>query len=338
MGVLLIYTGGTVGMARDPKSGSLSPIDFKNIERHLPALGNFTFNIDNISFSPLLDSSNFNPDIWVKIADTIEANYDKYDGFVVLHGTDTMAYTASALSYMLENISKPVILTGAQLPVGLIRNDGQENIITSIELAAAKKDGQPIIQEVCIYFNNRLTRGNRTTKISTEQFGAYISPNYPVLVDVGLHLKYNFNAIHYQHPDSALTIHRKFDNNVAILKLFPGIGENYVDAVLNTKNVRGVIMETFGAGNGPTYPWFIGKIKRFIDDGGIMLNITQCNGGVVEMGQYETSREMIDIGVIGGKDLIFEAAVTKLMFLLGNYDSREEISKRLTEPIAGEIS
>ncbi|MBP5473557.1 MAG: asparaginase [Bacteroidales bacterium] len=338
MGVLLIYTGGTVGMARDPKTGTLSPIDFKNIEQHLPVLNNFTFTIDYISFSPLQDSSNFNPNSWIKIARTIEENYDKYDGFVVLHGTDTMAYTASALSYMLGNIAKPVILTGAQLPVGLVRTDGRENIITSIELAAAKENGESIIQEVCIYFNNKLTRGNRTTKISTEHFSAYISPNYPTLVDVGLHLKYNYNAIRHQHTDAELTVNTYFDDNVAILKLFPGINKNYVNAVLETKDVKAVIMETFGAGNGPTDSWFINRLKQYIDGGGILLNITQCNGGVVEMGQYETSREMKAIGVIGGKDLIFEAAVTKLMFLLGNHDSREEIIKRITEPIAGEIS
>lgn len=337
MRILLIYTGGTIGMARDPLNGTLSPIDFSNIEKHLPVLNNFHFDIKAISFDPLIDSSNFTPEVWVKVADTIERNYDLFDGFVILHGTDTMAYSASAVSYMLENLSKPVIFTGSQLPVGLVRTDGRENIIASLELAAEREDGVAVIQEVCIYFNNKLTRGNRTTKVSTENFSAFQSPNYPPLVDVGLHLKFNYANIYQNSGDKQLKVHRRFDNNVAILKIFPGLSRNYVRSVLNTEGVRGVIMETFGAGNAPTARWFLDELKEYIDRGGIILNITQCSGGTVEMGLYETSREMISIGIVSGQDLTFEAAVTKLMFILGNYSSREEVIAKLAKPIAGEI-
>ncbi len=325
-------------MARNPLNGTLSPIDFSNIEKHLPVLNNFHFEIKAISFDPLIDSSNFTPEVWTKVADTVERNYDRFDGFVILHGTDTMAYSASAVSYMLENLSKPVIFTGSQLPVGLVRTDGRENIVTSLELAAEREDGAAVIQEVCIYFNNKLTRGNRTTKVSTEHFSAFQSPNYPPLVDVGLHLKFNYASIYQNTANNHLKVHHRFDNSVAILKIFPGLSKNYVRAVLNTDNVRGVIMETFGAGNAPTSRWFLDELKDYIDRGGIILNVTQCSGGTVEMGLYETSREMISIGIVSGQDITFEAAVTKMMFLLGNYGSRDEVVERLTKPIAGEIT
>lgn len=338
MSILLLYTGGTIGMAHDPITGTLSPIDFRNIAKHLPVLNNFKFDIEPISFSPLQDSSNFTPETWVKIADTIEKNYEEFDGFVVLHGTDTMAYTASALSFMFENLSKPIILTGSQLPVGLVRTDGRENIISSLEIASMQENGHPLIQEVCICFSNKLTRGNRTTKFSTEQFSAYKSPNYPALVDIGLHLKFNYPNIHYPAEGKQLKIHRDFDTNVAILKLFPGINRNTVHAVLTTPGVKGVILETFGAGNAPTTRWFLDELKEYIERGGIIFNVTQCGGGVVEMGVYETSREMISLGVISGHDITFEASVTKLMFLLANCNSPEEVIRRLPEPIAGEVS
>jgi len=325
-------------MARDPQTGSLNPIDFRNISDHLPVLKNFRFGIEPISFDPLCDSSNFTPEIWVKIANTIEENYEKHDGFVILHGTDTMAYTASALSFMLENLTKPVILTGSQLPVGLVRTDGRENIISSIELAAAKENGLSVIQEVCVYFNNKLTRGNRTTKFSTENFSAFQSPNYPELVDVGLHLKFNYGSIIRNTTGKKLKVHRRFDQNVAILKIFPGITQKSVRAVLDTEGVRGVILESFGAGNAPTSRWFLDELKRYIDKGGIIYNVSQCGGGTVQMGIYETSREMISLGVVSGHDITFEASVAKLMFLLANSSSREEVIAKLVLPIAGEIS
>jgi len=336
--ILLIYTGGTIGMVHNTKTGTLIPIDFKHIVDHVPVLGNFGFDLQSVSFDPVRDSSNIDPGMWIKMAETIEDNYDDFEGFVVLHGTDTMAYSASALSYMFENLSKPVIFTGSQLPIGLPRTDGRENLITSIEIAAAYKDGFPLVPEVCIYFDNELTRGNRTTKLSAEHFDAFNSPNYPPLAEVGLHLKYNFTNIKYPDKNKKLTVHKTFDNNVAILKLFPGINRNFVQAVIDTKGLKGLIVETFGSGNAPTYKWFIDDLRQFIARGGIIFNVTQCHGGSVEMGLYETSREMLASGVVGGKDITSEASVTKLMFLLGNCLSREEIVRCLSNSLAGEIS
>jgi len=336
--VLIIYTGGTIGMVHDPLTGSLVPIDFKHITDHVPVLNSFGFDLQSVSFDPVKDSSNIDPEIWIRMAETIEENYDRFDGFVVLHGTDTMAYSASALSFMLENLSKPVIFTGSQLPIGLPRTDGRENLITSIEIAAARKDRFPLVPEVCIYFDNELTRGNRTTKFSAEHFDAFNSPNYPPLAVVGLHLKYNFNLIHNPQGNRKLKVHKKFDNNVAILKLFPGISRNFVRAVISTKGLKALIIETFGSGNAPTYKWFLDDLKLFIRKGGIILNVTQCHGGSVEMGLYETSRDMLAAGVVSGKDITSEASVTKLMLLLGKCSSREEVIECLGRPIAGEIS
>jgi len=336
--VLIIYTGGTIGMVHDPVTGSLVPIDFKHITDHVPVLNSFGFDLQSVSFDPVKDSSNIDPEIWIRMAETIEENYDRFDGFVVLHGTDTMAYSASALSFMLENLSKPVIFTGSQLPIGLPRTDGRENLITSIEIAAARKDRFPLVPEVCIYFDNELTRGNRTTKFSAEHFDAFNSPNYPPLAVVGLHLKYNFSLIHNPQGNRKLKVHKKFDNNVAILKLFPGISRNFVRAVISTKGLKALIIETFGSGNAPTYKWFLDDLKLFIRKGGIILNVTQCHGGSVEMGLYETSRDMLAAGVVSGKDITSEASVTKLMLLLGKCSSREEVIECLGRPIAGETS
>jgi L-asparaginase len=336
--ILIIYTGGTIGMIHDPVTGSLIPIDFKHITDHVPELLKFGFNLQSVSFNPVKDSSNIDPSIWIKLADIIEEYYDSFDGFVVLHGTDTMAYTASALSFMLENLRKPVILTGSQLPIGLLRTDGRENLLTSIEFAAAKENGLALVPEVCIYFDNELTRGNRTTKFSAEHFDAFNSPNYPPLAEVGLHIKYNFNVIRYSDPKKDLIVHKAFDSNIAILKLFPGIGRNLVQAILNTKDLKAVIIETFGSGNAPTYGWFIDDLRSFINRGGIIFNVTQCHGGSVEMGLYETSREMLAAGVVSGKDITSEASVTKLMHLLGVCRSKEEAVKCLSRSMAGEIS
>jgi len=336
--VLIIYTGGTIGMVHDTKTDSLVPIDFKHITDHVPELRKFGFNLRSISFDPVKDSSNIDPEIWIKMAEIIEKNYNDFDGFVVLHGTDTMAYSASALSFMLENLSKPVIFTGSQLPIGLLRTDGRENLLTAIEIAAAQEDGSPVVPEVCIYFDNELTRGNRTTKFSAEHFDAFNSPNYPPLAKVGLHLKYNFSNILYHADNKKLTVHKSFDNNVAILKLFPGINRNFVQAVINTKGLKALIIETFGSGNAPTYKWFLDDIKHFISNGGIIFNVTQCHGGSVEMGLYETSREMLAAGVVSGKDITSEASVTKLMLLLGKCSTNKEVIKCLGKSLAGEIS
>lgn len=336
--VLIIYTGGTIGMVHDPSTGSLVPIDFKHITDHVPVIGNFGFDLQSVSFDPVKDSSNIDPDIWIRMAEIIEENYERFDGFVVLHGTDTMAYSASALSFMLENLAKPVIFTGSQLPIGLPRTDGRENLITSIEIAAASAKGSPLVPEVCIYFDNELTRGNRTTKFSAEHFDAFNSPNYPPLAVAGLHIRYNENLIRYPETTNKLKVYKSFDNNVAILKLFPGIRRDFVRAVINTKGLKALIIETFGSGNAPTYKWFLDDLKSFIQKGGIIFNVTQCHGGSVEMGLYETSREMMAAGVVSGKDITSEASVTKLMLLLGRCTSREEIIDCLGKSIAGEIS
>jgi L-asparaginase len=336
--ILIIYTGGTIGMVHDRETGSLVPIDFKHITKHVPELSKFGYDLQSVSFDPVKDSSNIDPDIWIKMAEIIEKNYRKFDGFVVLHGTDTMAYSASALSFMLENLAKPVIFTGSQLPIGLLRTDGRENLITAIEIAAAKEDGKSLVPEVGIYFDNELTRGNRTTNFSAEHFDAFNSPNYPPLAEVGLHLKYNFSQIRYPGKNKKLIVHKPFDNNVAILKLFPGINRNLVQAIINTKGLKGLIIETFGSGNAPTYRWFLDDLKKFIGGGGIIYNVTQCHGGSVEMGLYETSREMLAAGVIGGKDITSEASVTKLMHLLGNCSNMEDVRMCLGKSIAGEIS
>lgn len=325
-------------MVHDQVTGSLVPIDFRHISDHVPELRKFGYDLHSVSFNPVQDSSNIDPEVWVKMAEIIEVNYNEFDGFVVLHGTDTMAYSASALSFMLENLGKPVVFTGSQLPIGLLRTDGKENLITAIEIAAAKEKGKPAVPEVCIYFDNKLTRGNRTTKMSAEHFDAFYSPNYPPLAEVGLHLRYFDNLINYPAKDLKLIVHKLFDINVAILKLFPGINRKLVKAIVNTEGLRGLIMETFGSGNAPTYEWFLNDLKSFIDNGGIILNVTQCHGGSVEMGMYETSRQMLAAGVVSGKDITSEASVTKLMHLLGRYSSREKVEQSLNRSLAGEIT
>jgi L-asparaginase len=336
--ILIIYTGGTIGMVHDPETGSLIPIDFRHITDHVPELRKFGYDLHSVSFDPVKDSSNIDPGVWIRMVEIIEENYCDFDGFVVLHGTDTMAYTASALSFMLENLGKPVILTGSQLPIGLLRTDGRENLITAIEIAAAKENDLPAVPEVCIYFDNKLTRGNRTTKMSAEHFDAFDSPNHGPLAEVGLHIRYFNHLIRNPVKESKLIAHKSFDNNVAILKLFPGINRRLVKSIIKTEGLRGLIIETFGSGNAPTYQWFLDDLKQFIDTGGIILNVTQCHGGSVEMGLYETSRQLLASGVVSGKDITSEASVTKLMFLLGRYSSREKIVESLKKSLAGEIS
>ena len=325
-------------MVHDPHTGSLVPIDFRHISDHVPELRKFGYDLHSISFDPVKDSSNIDPGVWVKMAEIIEESYDDFDGFVILHGTDTMAYTASALSFMLENLGKPVILTGSQLPIGLLRTDGKENLITAIEIAAARENGLPVVPEVCVFFDNKLTRGNRTTKMSAEHFDAFNSPNYHPLAEVGLHLKYYNNLISYPAKEQKLIVHKAFDTNVAILKLFPGINRKLVNAITKTEGLRGLIIETFGSGNAPTYQWFLEDLKQYIDKGGIILNVTQCHGGSVEMGLYETSRQMLAAGVVSGQDITSEASVTKLMHLLGRFSSKEKVVESLNISLAGEIS
>jgi L-asparaginase len=335
--ILIIYTGGTIGMVRDKATGSLHPLNGAELYEQIPILGKFDYHIDFYSFDPLLDSSNMNPQHWVELVTVIGQNYEKYDGFVVLHGSDTMAYTASALSFMLENLNKPVILTGSQLPLGMIRSDGQENLVTAIEIAAAQQDETPVVPEVAVYFENKLLRGNRTFKYNAENFSAFMSGNYPPLAEVGVHIKYNYNAI-LKPNFKTLKIHTKLENNITILKLFPGISKEAVAAQLSIPGLKAVILETYGSGNAMTDRWFLDELRKAIGNGIIILNVTQCKSGFVEMGKYLTSRELGEIGIISGHDLTTESAVAKLMYLFGTGLGKTEIEALLPFSLRGEIT
>lgn len=335
--ILLIYTGGTIGMINDPKTGELKPFNFDRLLEQIPELNKFQIHMETIAFEKPIDSSNMHPETWLKLAYVIEKNYAQYDGFVILHGSDTMAFTASALSFLLENLGKPVILTGSQLPIGTIRTDGKENLITAVEIAAAKKNGQPLVPEVCVYFEYRLYRGNRTHKWNAEQFRAFQSPNYPLLAEAGVHIQYNASAI-AAAPSKKLRVHQALDTNIAILKLFPGIPQAVVDAVLNAKGLKAVILETFGSGNASTEKKFIASLERAIKKGLIILNVTQCASGHVQQGRYETSSDLLRIGVTGGADMTTEAAVAKLMFVLGQTSNRKKIVSLLETSLRGELS
>lgn len=337
--ILLIYTGGTIGMVENPETGSLEPVNFAHLNKHFPDLERFRFQVNHIVFDPLIDSSDISPDHWKKLVRIIEKNYDKYDGFVILHGTDTMAYTASALSFMIENLRKPVVLTGAQLPIGKLRTDAKENLITALEIAADKDViGNPIVPEVCIYFQNDLLRGNRSSKINADNFNAFKSYNYPNLAKSGIQIRYDKKAIFQPDYDRKTIFHYRLDTRIASLKLFPGISRHTVEAILNQKNIKAIILETYGSGNAPLSPWFIELIHETIKKGVIILNITQCRIGMVDMQLYETGRELLKAGVISGLDSTFEAAVTKLMFLIGHRYDIEDIKIRMRVPLVGEIT
>lgn len=335
--VLIIYTGGTIGMVEAPDSNHLIPFDFDNLTRQVPELNKFDLDLSGHSFDRPIDSSDMNPAVWAEIAQVIESNYNDYDGFVVLHGSDTLAFTASALSFMLNNLNKPVVLTGAQLPIGVVRSDGKENLITAIEIAAMQENGRPVVPEVCIYFEYLLYRGNRTHKFSAQHFEAFRSPNYPILAEAGVHIDFNRSFIK-EVGQQPLTVHPNMDRNLVVLHLFPGITSKVVEATISIPGLRAMVLHTYGAGNAPTDPEFLAAIKQAVKQGIIILNVTQCASGTVDQGRYETSIQLAEIGVVGGLDITVEAAVTKLMHLLAQHDSQETIIDLLQTNLAGEVT
>ncbi len=337
--VLLIYTGGTIGMSHNPLTKALEPLDFEHLRQNVPELNQFDIQIEAYQFSPPIDSSDMSPALWTQLSHVIADRYEDYDGFVVLHGTDTMAYTASALSYLLENLTKPVIFTGSQLPIGQLRTDGKENLITSIEIAAARhKDGTAMVPEVGIYFNGHLLRGNRTTKQSADEFNAFESFNYPHLVDAGVNISYHEDRILKPDFTKPMLPHFRLDNNVIIFSLFPGIREDLIRHIIATPNLRSIVMRTFGSGNAPQSPWLISALKEGTRQGKVIVNISQCMQGMVEMGRYDTGFQLKEAGVISGHDSTVESAVTKLMFLQSHYNDPEQVRHYMQHSIRGEIT
>jgi L-asparaginases, type I len=337
--VLLIYTGGTIGMIENTETGLLESFNFSHLKEFVPELKRFKFTIDTNQFCPPIDSSDMGLDEWRKLVKIIEENYSKYDGFVILHGTDTMAYTASVLSFMLENLDRPVILTGSQLPVGKLRTDGKENLITALEIAVDKdREGRAFVPEVCIFFQNYLMRGNRTTKINAANFKAFHTYNYPVLAEAGVNIKYDHHLILRPPTGRPPHFHYLLDPNVVILKLFPGISEDMVTSTLNTPGLKGVVLETYGTGNAPNQTWFLNAVKDAVDRGIVVVNVTQCVSGSVMMGRYHAGKILSDVGVVSGHDITTEAAITKLMFLFGHGMSVRQVKEYMSRSLVGEIT
>ena len=337
--ILLIYTGGTIGMMKNPVTGALENFNFDQLLEYVPEIKGFNLDIFSIAFEPPIDSSDITPESWNQLVKIIYSNYEQYDGFVILHGTDTMAFTASALSFMLEGLMKPVILTGSQLPIGALRTDGKENLLTAIEIAAAKReDGTPIVPEVCVFFHEKLMRGNRTTKVSVDNFDAFETNNYPLLAHSGIELQFYEQNIRPYNPDAMLIPHYEMDPNIIILSLFPGMQPDIVKKIMRDKKLKGVIFRTFGSGNAPQQKWLVDALTHATRSEKTIVNITQCSTGSVKMGLYETGLQLLESGIISGHDSTVEAALTKLMYLLGQDFSAEEIRQQMNLSLAGEIT
>lgn len=337
--ILLIYTGGTIGMIENPETGALESFDFDNLLLHVPELRQFALHIDAYTFDPPIDSSDMDPSQWRKLVAIIAERYDAYDGFVVLHGTDTMAFTASALSFMLEGLNKPVVFTGSQLPIGKLRTDGKENLITAIEIAAATHpDGTPVVPEVCVFFHEKLMRGNRITKASADEFDAFESFNYPHLATAGVTIDFHPEYILPYHRDAVLKPHYDMDANLIIFSLFPGIHPSLVQKMLQTKELKGVIFRTFGSGNAPQLPWLAEMLAEATRQGKVIVNITQCTGGSVAMKRYETGLQLLEAGVVSGYDSTVEAALTKMMYLFGQGLTPEEVRTKMQLSLCGEVT
>lgn len=337
--ILIVYTGGTIGMIEDPATKALKPFDFSHLLENVPKIQMLDYEIDNIQFHPPIDSSDMNVEHWQLITRSIADNYDNYDGFVVLHGTDTMSYTASALSFMLQNLQKPVIITGSQLPIGEVRTDGEENLITALQIAADRRaDGTPTVSEVAILFENYLWRGNRSTKRSADNFNAFRSNNYPELAKIGLGINFRYDALAVNRNDRPLEPHYDFDTMVLPIDLFPGLNEAVFRHQLSTPGIRGIVLRTYGMGNGPTESWFLDSLREAVNRGVVVVNVTQCVNGGVQSGRYVSGEKITQTGVVSGHDITFEAAITKMMYLLGLGISADDVRRRFEQPIAGEIT
>lgn len=335
--VLIIYTGGTFGMVKKQSNDTLVPYNLSNLLDYFPDLHQLNINVALFEIAHIIDSSNLSPKVWLELVAVIERFYSLYDGFIIIHGTDTMAYSASAISFMIENLGKPIVFTGAQLPVSMIRSDARDNLISALEIAALKSNGRPIVNEVTIYFNNILLRGNRAKKVESSHFDAFESPNYPILAETGINIDFQYDDLLVQ-PKGEVQFHKHIADQVAVVKLFPGITEAYLKPIFENRTIRGIVLESFGSGNAPSFPWFLQLIENAIDRGVVIYNTSQCIKGMVSPNRYETGKVMYKLGVIPGKDITVEAAITKLMFLLGNYDDLNIIVSKLGNDICGEMS